>query len=156
MSQTADFFDILRAVGSKGFRRVLERLGRFTLSSLLGFVVDNLLFSLVMTALLSLQSQNLLRRHDILIALAVARTVSATVNYAVNKRFVFRSRAPVVSSFSRYWILVAVIAALSYVGTAVLSFALDLREAAVITAGKIAVDAALFLLSYKIQRIWVF
>lgn len=109
-----------------------------------------------MTALLSLQSQNLLRRHDILIALAVARTVSATVNYAVNKRFVFRSRAPVVSSFSRYWILVAVIAALSYVGTAVLSFALDLREAAVITAGKIAVDAALFLLSYKIQRIWVF
>ena len=135
---------------------MLERLGKFTLSSLLGFVVDNLLFSLVMTALLSLQSQNLLRRHDILIALAVARTVSATVNYAVNKRFVFRSHASVASSFLRYWVLVFAIATLSYAGTAVLSFAFDLRQAAAITAVKIAVDAALFLLSYKIQRIWVF
>ena len=129
-----------------------KRLGRFSVSSLLGFVVDNLVFTVV---LMALQSQNLLRRHDILLSLAVARAVSATLNYAANKKFVFRSHASVGASFIRYWVLVLVIAALSYVGTSLVSYALDL-QGAIITAAKIAVEMGLFILSYRLQRIWVF
>ena len=47
------------------------------------------------------------------------------------------------------------IAALSYAGTAVLSYVLDLRGA-VITVCKIVVESVLFIISYKLQRIWVF
>lgn len=146
------FFDILYRVKGKITIGVLQRFGRFSLSSLFGFVVDNLVFTIV---LMALQAQNMLRRHDILIALATARAVSATLNYVVNKRFVFKSRASVSSSFTRYWVLVLLIAALSYAGTAVLSYVLDLRGA-VITAGKIVVETVLFIISYKLQRIWVF
>ena len=104
---------------------------------------------------MALQSRHFLRRHDILISLIVARAISSTVNYAANKKYVFRSHAAVSSSFARYWALVAIIAVLSYAGTALLSYALDLRGA-YISFGKIAVETGLFALSYRLQRIWVF
>jgi putative flippase GtrA len=133
-------------------KSVFKRLGRFSASSLLGFVVDNVVFTVVLVAL---QSPHFLRRHDILISLIVARAVSASVNYAANKKYVFRSHAALSSSFMRYWALVVIIAALSYAGTALLSYALDLRGP-YITVGKIVVETVLFILSYRLQRIWVF
>ena len=136
----------------QAMKSFLKRLGRFSVSSIMGFVVDNVVFTVV---LMALQSQNLLRRYDILLSLVVARAVSATLNYAANKKFVFHSHAAVSSSFMRYWALVLLVAALSYIGTALLSYALDLMGAA-ITAGKIAVETLLFILSYRLQRIWVF
>lgn len=136
----------------QALKSLLKRFGRFSVSSLLGFAVDNLVFTVV---LLPLQSKDILRRYDILIALVVARAISATVNYAANKKFVFRSHAAVAASFTRYWALVLAIAALSYVGTSLVSYALDLRGAH-ITAAKIVVETGLFVLSYRLQRTWVF
>ena len=139
-------------VNSQAAKSFLKRLARFSASSLMGFAVDNLVFTLV---LMALQSQNMLRRYDILLSLAVARALSATLNYAANRKFVFRSRAAVAPSFMRYWALVLAVAALSYAGTSLVSFALDLRGP-VITAAKIVVETGLFLLSYRLQRTWVF
>lgn len=125
---------------------------KFGLSSLLGFLVDNVVFTIV---LLSLQAQGILRRYDILISLIVARIVSATINYACNRALVFRSRAGVAVSFSKYWALVLLIAVLSYVGTA--SFAALFDALGVnITGIKILVETVLFVLSYHLQKRWVF
>jgi len=125
---------------------------RFCASSVFGFVVDNLVFSV---ALLSLQSLGVARRYDILASLVLARVVSATANYMANRLFVFKSERPVVSSYARYWILVLFIGAMSYVLTACLSALFD-AKGLMITAIKIAAETGLFFVSYKLQKRWVF
>ena len=95
------------------------------------------------------------RRTAILLSLAVARLASATLNYVFNRKFVFRSKADVTASFAKYWALVAIVAILSYAGTSAVSWVGDLRGWA-ISAAKIAVETVLFVLSYKVQRRWVF
>ena len=97
----------------------------------------------------------MLRRWEILVSLSVARAVSATLNYVCNRSFVFRSRTSFAGSFVRYWALVLLIAALSYVLTATLSALLDVRGASV-TVVKVVVESALFILSYRLQKKWVF
>lgn len=130
----------------------VARMLRFSASSVAGFLADNLVFAVAMFAL---QRTGMLRRWEILISLAVARAASATLNYACNRSFVFRSRTSFAGSFVRYWALVLLIAALSYVLTATLSALLDVRGASV-TVVKVVVESALFILSYRLQKKWVF
>ncbi len=84
-----------------------------------------------------------------------ARAVSSLFNFTVNRAVVFRSDAPVGRSLRRYYALCAVQAASS--------FALVFLLSALFRAGpglesglKILVDCLLFLLSYQIQRRFVF
>ena len=130
----------------------VARMLRFSASSVAGFVADNLVFAVVM---LALQPTGMLRRWEILVSLVVARVASATLNYACNRSFVFRSRTSFAGSFFRYWALVLLIAALSYALTATLSAWLDVRGASV-TVVKVVVESALFILSYRLQKKWVF
>lgn len=130
----------------------VARMLRFSASSVAGFIADNLVFAVAMFAL---QRTGMLRRWEILISLAVARAVSATLNYVCNRSFVFRSRTSFAGSFVRYWALVLLIAALSYALTATLSALLDVRGAPV-TVVKVVVESALFILSYRLQKKWVF
>ena len=95
------------------------------------------------------------RRTAILISLGIARVVSATLNYACNRKFVFHSTSGVAGSFVRYWTLVVVIAVLSYAGTSAVAWLGDLQGWA-ISLEKIVVETVLFALSYKVQRRWVF
>lgn len=129
-----------------------DAFAKFCASSLLGFLVDNLVFT---ASHYLLHSQGVPRRYDILISLLVARSISATLNYACNRTLVFRSQASVAPSFVRYAALVVLIAALSYAGTATLSAAVD-ALGVMVTAIKILVETALFILSYRIQKKWVF
>lgn len=115
-------------------------------------MADNLVF---VGVLFAVEDHVAYRRTAILISLVVARVVSATLNYVFNRRFVFHSRADVVSSFARYWALVLIVAVLSYGGTSAVSWVGDLRGWA-ISAAKILVETVLFVLSYKAQRRWVF
>lgn len=129
-----------------------DAFAKFCASSLFGFLVDNLVFT---AALYLLHAQGMLRRHDILISLIVARAVSAGVNYAFNRSLVFHSQTEVAPSAARYAALVVLIAALSYAGTAALSAALD-AMGIWITGIKIGVETVLFVLSYRLQKKWVF
>ena len=58
-------------------------------------------------------------------------------------------------SLLRYWLLVLLIAGLSYAGTLMISTCLD-AKGVVVTAVKIFVETVLFVLSYKLQKNWVF
>lgn len=120
--------------------RIYFVLARFYFSSLLAAAIDLAGFSLTYAA-----------TGNILISVAVGR-LSSLVNFAVNKRFVFNSRGPVVSALGRYYLLALVIAGLSYM----------LIRAAVghlhwnVFAAKVVVDVFLSLISFSVQRTWVF
>lgn len=129
-----------------------DAFARFCASSLLGFLVDNLVFT---ASHYLLHSQGVPRRYDILVSLIVARSISATLNYACNRTLVFRSQVSVAPSFARYVALVILIAFLAYVGTATLSAVVD-ALGVMVTLIKILVETVLFMLSYQIQKKWVF
>ena len=94
--------------------------------------------------------QDDLHREQPVVALPSGRRLVPRVQGAVRRR-----RTSFAGSFSRYWALVLLIAALSYVLTATLSALLDVRGAPV-TVVKVAVESALFILSYRLQKKWVF
>jgi glycosyltransferase involved in cell wall biosynthesis len=125
---------------------------KFCTSSIFGFIVDNLVFTLV---LFSFNYSSLPRRYSIFAALVTSCAVSATANYLINKFFVFRSGSSVVASYLKYWALVLVFATLSYVQTALISALLD-ANGYTITIIKILVETFLFVVSYKFQKKWVF
>ena len=135
--------------------RIYGTLLQFCLSSVLGFVVDNAVYALVIWGL---SGCDLRRKAYTFIALLVARTASSHFNYLYNRFVVFRSTRRAGGRHRSYWDymgLVLAIGAASYVLTELAAACLDVRGVA-ITAVKIAVDAVLFFASYKIQKLFVF
>lgn len=125
---------------------------KFCVSSIVGFLSDNLIFTFVLFAV---QSQGWMRRYDILVALAVARVFSASINYFCNRQFVFKSSSGVFASFMRYWAVVLLVGVLSYGGTTLVAAWFDATGLA-ITLLKILVETIIFMVSYQCQKKWVF
>ena len=134
------------------FAVAIARIVRYAFSSLLGFVADNVLFSV---CVLALQSQGVLRHNVILVSICVARVFSATLNFYVNRCFVFHSKSSLLTSFAKYWLLAFVIALLSFVLTASISALGDVKGL-YITAVKITMESIIFVISYLCQMRWVF
>lgn len=131
--------------------RIYRSLFQFCLSSVLCFLVDNIIFALAIGVF---SGCGMSRRAEILLALSIARFVSANCNFLYNRFIVFRGRATLADYF-RYWALVLVILSLGYVLTDVFAEVLDVNGL-VITPLKIAVETVLFLLSYFVQKRFVF
>ena len=125
---------------------------KFCGSSILGFVIDNLIFT---CCILLLDASGYSRKYMIFVSLVIARIASATCNYYCNRRLVFKSKDRLFVSYSRYWGLVCLIALLSYCGTTLISTVSN-SEGWHITCVKVFVETVLFLLSYRLQKIWVF
>ena len=131
--------------------RIYRSLFKFCLSSVLSFLIDNLVF---LAAIAMLDSAPTLRRYDILIALSLARLVSSNFNFAFNRYIVFRERSGK-RGYAGYWALVVAIGALSYLFTEALSAAFDVTGMP-ITIVKIAVETFLFVASYVVQKRFIF
>lgn len=135
--------------------RVYRRLIQFCLSSVLSFLIDNGLFAYVIWFL---SAKDTARRDDILIALAIARTVSSHFNYFYNRFIVFRRQRVACTrhrSYYGYFGLVLLVGLLSYVLTESCAALLDVQGIA-ITIVKVVVDVVLFVLSYWVQKRFVF
>ena len=126
---------------------------KFLLSSLLGFGVDIAAFSALICALGRWTPLNV--ATAILVSHVVARVLSAVVNYQCNRRLVFEAKTDAVVSMGRYAILAVVIWFLSYVTTTVFALTFN-SEGLRITAIKVVMDILLFILSYQVQKCWVF
>lgn len=133
--------------------RIYRVLLKFCLGSILGFVVDNLVFTVALVA--GMQWAGWSRAAAMLVAILSARFVSATINFACNHRFVFGSSVSKRKSFTKYWLLVLAIMSAGYACTAMLSWFLDARGLA-ITMLKIVIETLLFFVSYDLQKRWVF
>ncbi len=142
------------------YRVILARFIRFIAASLLSFLVDFGFFSLLNNAFhthvpaldgtVSFLFLQFVARIGL--ATVLARIISSTFNYVLNRRLVFASRSKVSTSFGRYAVTVVVIVSLSAWLTSNLHLWFGLNEYLI----KPPVDLLLFFLSYYVQRRWVF
>ncbi len=135
--------------------RVYGIIFKFIGSSLMSSVVDITLFHILGMLLASFSAP---LWGITFLQTALARVVSSAVNFSVNRYAVFGSTEDTKRTYARYAALAAAIMLLSWVSvSAVLSlFGLQGSPTAVRTFIKIPVDAALFLLSFRVQQKWVF
>jgi glycosyltransferase involved in cell wall biosynthesis len=142
------------------YRVILSRFFRFIAASLIGFLVDygiylllNNVFRLHVPALN--QTVGFLFIHFVArigLAAVLARIVSSTLNFLLNRSYVFGNRSHIGASFWRYATVVVVIVALSAWLTSSLHTWFGWNDNLV----KMPVDILLFFLSYYVQRRWVF
>lgn len=121
--------------------RIYKDILKFSCSSLLSFVVDYLLYSVMFAVSGSIKLSNV-----------IARIISSCFNFMLNKRVVFKNKDSVGKTAAKYFSLAAVILA---VNTALLSFFtkhLIKNE----YAAKAVIEVLLFLVSWTVQRSFVF
>jgi len=120
--------------------RIYFVLARFFLSSIVAAGIDFAGFTIAFAA-----------THNVLASVVVGR-LSSLVNFALNRKFVFHNRGSVTGTLWRYYLLVAAVAALSYamIGT------LANRAHWNVFAAKVTVDILLSLVSFSVQRTFVF
>ena len=142
------------------YRAIFSRFARFVLSSAICFLVDYgayLLFNHLLKTYVPLFDQYLSLffvrfMARIAAATVLARAISATVNFVINKKIVFESQVKTGKAFIRYVCTVVLIVVLSAGIVSTLHIGLGLSD----TLTKIPVDITLFCLSYFLQRKWVF
>lgn len=127
--------------------RIYRHIFTFIATSLVGFVIDYTLYALFITVLSPFSMAVRLPAANIM-----ARVISASVNYTLNKKYVFQVRGKILKTGAGYFILAAVILALDTASIA----ALNLLGFENLLAAKIIVSLLLFLLSWVIQQRIIF
>lgn len=123
----------------------------FMFSSIASFVVDYLIFTILVFFL----EDKMTKWMKLLFAVFPARAVSSLVNYTLNRKAVFRSEAPMKQTLVRYYTLCVIQTACSYGLVYLLSVLCDAGSALEIWL-KVIVDIFLFMISFRIQQHWVF
>ena len=122
---------------------------KFMASSLSCWALDQGLFNLLNLAVFANGEKK--SATLILVSTVIARVVSATVNFLINRKYVFGERGKAGKSFLKYVALCVAIMLLSAGGTWLLS-----QTGMSSTVAKLIVDALLYFLSYRFQERWVF
>jgi len=120
--------------------RIYFVLLRFVASSLIAAGIDFVVFAFIFWA-----TSNVL-------ASMICGRVSSVVNFAVNRRFVFSSKAGIRAALVKYYALVAAIGAAAYYSIRFLSGTLGMN----VMAAKILAETCLWLASFAIQRSFIF
>lgn len=137
--------------------RIYAIFGRFLFSSLSASVLDLALFSLFVFALSPLlpTPHGVGRTQLVFVCTALARLFSASYNYYLNHRVVFRSQADHRQSTVRY-VLLAAAQMLASAGLVSLFTSLMAPPSGWEIVIKAVVDVALFFVSFQIQREFVY
>lgn len=130
--------------------RVYRFILSFVFSSMFSALVETVLFYLLLKFLFGDLS------NGILLTTAIARVCSATVNFTVNRKTVFASKAGVFKTLVKYIALAIPLLLASGYAVKGISLLFEIENEAVITAIKLIVDTLLFLISFRIQQNWVF
>lgn len=127
--------------------RVYKEIIKFSASSLASFLVDYSLYSLltVLTGGLGIAA-------SLPVSNVVARIISASVNYTINRKIVFKSEKSVWESAVQYFILAAVILAGNTLVLGVLVELLDMNQ----YGAKLLTELLFFTLSWLVQRFLIF
>lgn len=128
--------------------RVYGMFFRFLLSSLSGFAVDYIAYAFLIGLLPGMGFGD--QGQVIIIATVLARILSGTVNFLMNKTLAFKSKGNTMKESLRYLILF-----FCQMGTSALLVA-GLSMVLPAMVSKITVDSVLFFISFVIQKRWVF
>ncbi|MBQ8537932.1 MAG: bifunctional glycosyltransferase family 2/GtrA family protein [Clostridia bacterium] len=134
----------------KIYKVILKNFFKFMSSSFIGTGIDLILCFILFDVLRNagLEPESL----RITAATVIARVVSASVNFMLNKNFVFKLKNHGSRALVRYIILCICIAAMSSTGVTLLHAGLSMSD----KIAKVICDTLLFFLSYRAQRSWVF
>jgi glycosyltransferase involved in cell wall biosynthesis len=132
--------------------RVYSLILKFIASSVASSVIDNAVFFI---------AHMLLGPSLRLVCFIIARAVSSVANFAINKRTVFKNSDSIPKTLLRYYALAVPLLLVSELGVGLIAKCFgnglsDFSESLLTTAVKIAFEFILFLLSFRIQREWVF
>ncbi len=120
---------------------------KFIAASLSSSVIDLGIFTVGTLVL-----KDMFPGYYIVISTVVARVISSLYNFFVNRQSVFKSDDNLTATMVKYYILAVIQMALSAVGVMVVFRLLGGNE----TLIKVVVDCLLFVISFQIQREWVF
>lgn len=129
--------------------KIYSVFGKFLFSSLSSFLIDISLFTFF---IFLLKNMNFNSNLYILIATIFSRVISSIFNFLVNKNIVFKNKGSNINVFIKYFTLFTC-QLLASAGLVTLLFNLTQINESML---KIIVDMFLFLISFKIQREWVF
>lgn len=116
-------------------------------SSILSTGIDFLTFFISLKIFHFLSSE-----LNILIATVISRALSSLCNYLMNHKVVFRSHSGIKNTIAKYYVLCIIQLLMSYGGVYALHTCLNWNE----MIAKVVVDLLLFIVSFQIQREWVF
>ena len=141
------------------YKLILGSFLKFTSASIICFLVDIILFNLMknIPALAELEMNPPWLRaiswseEPILLATVIARVISASLNFVLNKNLVFDIKNSH-GAVWRYVVLCVAIMLISGVAVSALHAMTGVNSGVI----KIIVDLLLFFLNYRIQRNWVF
>ncbi len=132
--------------------RVYSLILKFILSSVIASLLDNVIF-FVLHILLGKEMQ--------LLCYIIARAVSSVTNFILNKKTVFKNTDNIAKTLVKYYVLAIPMLLISNFGVKMIVDAVGsslegISASVITTIIKIAVEFILFLLSFRIQREWVF
>ncbi|WP_283609379.1 bifunctional glycosyltransferase family 2/GtrA family protein [Faecalispora anaeroviscerum] len=127
--------------------RIYKNILQFAASSFTAFCIDYGLYSVLAVGLAGLGTD-----VSIPVANITARTVSASANFAINKRFVFRNTDSAMKTGTQYFLLAA---GILLGNTVLLSFLVNSLGINQFTA-KLATELTFFTLSWAGQKFWIF
>ena len=136
------------------YKLILKHFFRYTASSLISSAVDAGGYSLLSGLL-----ENTLKGFALTaVAGGVARLISSMLNFFMNRKLVFRSRAPLGQAMLRYYALALPQMAVQVLMTQGVYALLRISDRATFlrTLIYVVVMCALYLISYMIQQRWVF
>ena len=131
------------------YRVILGSFFKFMAASLTSVVVDQGIFNLL--NLVVFANGEAKDAKIILICTIIARVISATVNFLLNRKLVFEDKGHAGKAFLRYVILATAIMLLSAGGTWLLG-----QTGMSSTVAKLITDTLLYFVSYRVQERWVF
>ena len=130
------------------YKLLLGSFIRFSAASLASFVIDFVLLTVLANFILPGVA------HGAFFSKVLARCVSAPCNFWMNSKYVFEKKMSK-TTFTRYILLAVFIMLISALGVDGLMTWLKFPTAIIGLVG-IVVDVVLYLLSYRVQRNWVF
>ena len=122
--------------------KIYKEIFKFSAASLISFAVDYLLLALFFKAL----------AFPLLLANILARVVSGTVNFSLNRKFVFKSKGNIFKAAVKYIMLAALILAGNTALLWVFAEVCNMNE----LAAKIIVEVIFFVISWILQKCFVF
>ena len=125
--------------------RIYSDILKFSASSLIGFLVDYLVFCLLSVLLVQLPCRLTLSN-------IAARLISASVNFTLNRKFVFRSKGRLLRAALQYFALAAVILAGNTLLLKLLVDTVGINK----YAAKLLTEVFFFVLSFTVQRCIIF
>ena len=127
--------------------RVYKEILKFAASSLTGFVVDYIMYSILLVVTGGLGETLSVPMSNVL-----ARIVSSTTNFTINKKFVFKNKDSVLETGLRYFILAACILCGNTILLSCMVKYLHINK----YAGKLIAEVLFFTISWLAQRFFIF